>query len=405
MALSLGLSRRTALLSSLFYAVCPLPAVGGRFLKEDVPVTLWLVFSQVLFVKWASSSASLWRSGLCGFTLGITLGTKLIAASFFPFLIGTALWKANRSLKTILSSIAVLTGSALFGFLLFNPWYLVEPSILFRAMEYQYQYAITGHALVSMPGWTHWWSFYFFEGLLPGLTLPVVLLACVGAWCAFKSKIFSLPFTVLCLWAVSFYFAIETAPAKPWPYIARYLHPVIPMIVIFAGVGSSHLIEFARLQKNVINFSLQACFWGCMLIPIGMTVLILEQAKNGPREAATRFIEEKVALGERVLVSQAVYTLNGKRPRPKFIEIHRTALSLELVREGNADWLLTSSLDFDRYRFAKQSSPRAQMISRRLQEIDENCPSESPFRPSPTWAVLGPLNPTISVYKLSRCKE
>jgi 4-amino-4-deoxy-L-arabinose transferase-like glycosyltransferase len=241
--------------AALLVAVLPFHTAMSRYVKEDGPLGMWTVVVMLTLVRyWKVPSWG--RLALLGLAVGASFSTKFSAVALLP-VIGIAVLAVARRDRTRLPQVAGrIAGLALaagVGVLVISPQYLVNPGLLWEAFEFQFLYSRSGsHDGITIPisPWAEWWTYYVRHGLIPGMTWPVFLVAIAGAFPLWRRPA---GWTVVAT-ALLMYVALEHSVAKPAPFAARYLTPVVPLLCVQAAFGIEAIVRwFAARGRLVIG--------------------------------------------------------------------------------------------------------------------------------------------------------
>ena len=286
--------------AALLVAVLPFHTAMSRYVKEDGPLGLMTVLVMLALVRyWKVPSWG--RLTLLGLAVGASFSTKFAAVALLP-IIGIAVLAVARRDRTRLPLLAGrLAGLALaagVGVLVISPQYLVNPGLLWEAFEFQFSYSRSGsHDGITIPisPWAEWWTYYIRHGLMPGMTWPVFLVAIAGAIPLWRRPA---GWTVVAT-AVLMYVVLEHSVAKPAPFAARYLTPVVPLLCVQAAFGIQALIRrSATLGKPVLG--LVACALVFVVPPTVKSMMVADEAVHDTRWVAGAWMDEHFPPGTRI---------------------------------------------------------------------------------------------------------
>jgi 4-amino-4-deoxy-L-arabinose transferase-like glycosyltransferase len=237
--------------AALLVAVLPFHTAMSRYVKEDGPLGLMTVLVMLALVRYWKVPT--WgRLTLLGLAVGAGFSTKFAAIVLLP-VVGIAVLAIAkrdriraRQLAGRICGLVVATGV---GVLVISPQYLLHPGLLWEAFEFQFSYSRSGsHDGITIPisPWAEWWTYYIRHGLIPGMTWPVFLVAIAGAVPLWRRPA---GWTVVAA-AVLAYVALEHSVAKPAPFAARYLTPVVPLLCVQAAFGIQALVRWFATRGN-----------------------------------------------------------------------------------------------------------------------------------------------------------
>jgi hypothetical protein len=380
-----------AISAALLVAVVPLHTAVSRYIKEDAPLGL-----MVTLVAWALvrywKSPSMWRLLLLGFLAGVCFSTKFTGAVLFP-IVGVAIFagavRRRISIAQLGAHVGGVAAAALVGFFLVSPQYLVHPEQLREAFLYQVSYSEQGHDGIPISPWSEWWTYYARNGLIPGLTLPVFLVAIVGAVPLLRRPGgWTITASVLLLYVV-----MEASPAKPAPFAARYLTPVIPLLCVHAGFGIQAIIRrFQTWGRPVVGGVVCAVVF--VIPPTLKSLMIADEAGHDTRLIAGEWMDAHLPAGTRVAIDTGSRDLPVASGWDAGWQVEDREDTLDPLAAGEpAPYFVLSSFKYQRFLDAPQAVPertkyyRAVMRYRLVKE----------FRPR--WLSYGKHSPVIRIYR------
>jgi len=368
----------------------PIVVIHAHYFKEDI-----LFAACALFCLWQCARFLDEPRLESAFLLGIAAGLAgsahykagLLILLFLLLPLVTHVRQSRRCYMLGFLSAAV----AVYVFLLVN-WPIFAAGHRFLdGLKHEWEHVLTGHDVRISP-WPYWFSFHFTHSLIPGLTLPVALLALagtVGACCCWRS----LPNEdrVLLLYALLFYLVAELSPLKPWPDFARYMVPVAPVLVYFAFRALQAFWALAHVAQGraitaVLGFV-------ALCIPLSDTVLLDYYLTRDTRAEAKRRVEDsgKNALFERYAAAN-------------WDVLSAADLDWNRVRNSNITFVVASSFQYERYFVASRSTGNPPSVYRKHRRYLRLF--SFPYREiRPRYRSLAFSNPVIRIVRLRKSPD
>ena len=382
--------------AALLVAVLPFHNAMSRYVKEDGPLGMWTVVVMLTLVRyWRVPSWG--RLALLGLAVGASFSTKFSAVALLP-VIGIAVLAVARRDRTRLPQLAGrIAGLALaagVGILVISPQYLVNPGLLWEAFEFQFLYSRSGsHDGITIPisPWAEWWTYYVRHGLIPGMTWPVFLVAIAGAFPLWRRPA---GWTVVAT-ALLMYLALEHSVAKPAPFAARYLTPVVPLLCVQAAFGIEAIVRwFAARGRLVIG--MVACAVVFVVPPAVKSMMVADEAVHDTRWVAGAWMDANFPPGTKIVI------VDNRMYRPvahgwdveDIWTVDDRGDSLNPDGSGDpAPYFVLTSFRYQRYLDSPEADPertayyRQVMSYRLVKEI------------KPKWLSYGFHSPTIQIYQ------
>jgi 4-amino-4-deoxy-L-arabinose transferase-like glycosyltransferase len=384
--------------AALLVAVLPFETTVSRYIKEDGPLGLVTVLVALALVRyWKVPSWG--RILLLGLACGAGVSTKFSAVVLFPVVGIAVLLAAKRNHQRpgeLVGRLLGLACAAVVGLLVITPQYLVDPGLLWQGLEYQVLYSESGsHNGVTVPisPWQQWWTYYIRHGLIPGMTWPVFLLAVGGAVPLLRRPA---GWTVVGS-ALLMYLVLEHSVAKPAPFAARYLTPVVPLLCVQAGFGIQAILRrAATLGRPALG--LIACALVFVVPPLAKSMMVADEAAHDTRTVAGAWMDAHFPPGTHiVLVDNHMY-----RPAAKGWGKHDIWTVDDrgdtLDPDGSGDprpYFVLSSFRYQRYLDSPEADPQRTAYYRHVMSYR----LVKAFRPR--WVSYGFHSPTILIYRLA----
>lgn len=218
-------NRGAGLVAAVLYAVAPLAVQHGHFATVDVPATFWIAGALFFAARHLCLPAPFVRDLFwAGLWAGLAGATKYNAG--LVLLAGIAAWWLRRPRSR--TSLALLLGGALLGFVLGCPAVLLNPAGLVAGIADEARHVQQGHGLVfanTPPGLLY----HAFFNLRWGLGAPLLLVVLAATAWALRRR--SAGDLLLLAFVVPYYLLIGLAQVK----FARYTLPLFPPLLLLAG--------------------------------------------------------------------------------------------------------------------------------------------------------------------------
>lgn len=388
-------SKRAGALAALLLAVFPLHVTCSRYLKEDALLTS-VVLGCVLTTIAAVQDRKRWLLLFAGLLAGCTAGAKYsgILMVVVPL---SAPWIASRKIKPDSSWVAwALLAAAIapLGFLATTPYALLNSAKFIKDFSSESRHMQNGHTVI-ISAWSQLWMYHFWRSIWPGITGFVAVLACIAAgFLARRGRIQDL--IVLGL-AFLFYLPAEYVKAKPAPQPERYILPCLPFIAI--GIGeliasfSSFRWRFARAFAVLAGLVV-------VVSPLARSAQLAHEVRNDTRDRLAVWMRDNLPHGSKVLMDWKPYCPNFHGEYFEVQHIPRARIIQELdvaaLRRSGADYLVLSSLFYNRYFSQPESEP---ILRQRFREVFQRVPVVMQVA-SATGGPYGFHNPTLTLFSL-----
>ncbi|HPA80926.1 MAG TPA: glycosyltransferase family 39 protein [Thermoanaerobaculales bacterium] len=392
-----------ALWAAYLFAVAPANVVGTVYLKEDIPLMLWSTAAMLAMVAYVVSRRTA-LSLAAALLVGLAIGAKYTGVLLVPMLLVTHFLVALKSedsgrLRGLLRWQTLLTPLLVAaGFLIFNHHALTEWGAFSDGVRYQLSYASVGHHDGTViTGRDHWWMFFLRHAIAPGITVPVTLLFLCGVVLAFVQR--NRPASLLAITVVFSYLVLESSPAKPFPFPARYLHFIYPLAVVLAAYALGEL--WRRFARGGWHRPAAVCM-GIALgaVPLVTSILVADGARPDTRDQAAAWIEDNLPDGSRIFMGRRRFCPQGLDPSRfqvnYFNNIERKTVAA--LQNHGVDFVVTSSFDHNRYRFSSRSTPLSREALEAYDRLERGLVLVRRFEPRFPCQSYGQHNPIITIY-------
>lgn len=382
--------------AALLVAVLPFHTAMSRYVKEDGPLGLMTVLVMLTLVRyWKVPSWG--RLTLLGLAAGAGFSTKFAAVALVP-VIGIAVLAVAKRDRVRPGQVAGRLGglalAAGVGVFVVSPQYLLDPGLLWEAFEFQFSYSRSGsHDGITIPisPWPEWWTYYARHGLIPGMTWPVFLVAIAGAVPLWRRP----AGWMIVATALLMYLVLEHSVAKPAPFAARYLTPVVPLLCIQAAFGIQALIRRSvTMGKPVLG--LVACTAVFVVPPALTSMMVADEAVHDTRWVAGAWMDKHFPPGTNIaLIDNHMYRPAAQGWGEEDIwTVDDRGESLDPDGSGDpAPYFVLSSFRYQRYLDSPAADPKRTAYYRQVMKyrlIKE-------FKPQ--WLSYGFHSPTILIYR------
>jgi hypothetical protein len=371
-------------------AVVPISVVGARYIKEDTPLMFWTSVALLALVRLVDRGRP--RDHLlAGLAVGWTLGTKYSALMVLAALAAALVLRARGGQRAWPWSVVAVAAVPV-GVLMFNPCLLTHFRELSSRIPFLVGYASGGHhdGTVVSP-WPQLWTFYLRHAVLPGVTLPVTIAALAGAIATVRRRPRRAGALLLLGWAVADYLVFEASGAKPFPFFARYLHPMIPVLAALAAVGVAGLGQW----------SWRAAVPAIVAWPLARSLLITAAIADDTRLMAARWIDSNLPPAT-IWLDDPHYAPHpdARRFRLRWFGLTTDRIydqpPVALVRD-NVRYVVLDSFKSERFAIAARGSAEAARASDYYQSLLARHPVIHEVRPRFAFQSYGFHNPVITI--------
>ncbi len=277
-----------AIISAFLLSITPLHIIHSHFATVDATATFFSTVAIVFGIA-AANNCDIKNGFLAGLFAGLAAGTKYNAGMvFISAITGVCLGSTKNSfIKRVTSCIF---GAAV-GFFIGTPGAFIWTQDFLKGLRYELAHSAAGHGFVFVntgPGWLWHIRSSLFYGLGPPLLLFVVLGLIYSVVGAFQGKKESI---VLLSGLIPYYFLASISEVR----FARYLLPVIPLMVILAADGLSRTYHLLANNKKIAGNAWAAlCFASALftfLYAVDLTKLF---TGDDPRDQAYRWMQKNI---------------------------------------------------------------------------------------------------------------
>jgi len=290
---------RAGLIGALFLAVAPFHVRDSHYVKHDVPAALAVVMAYLAIARLRDERVGAKRplvlaAAACGVAFSIHYYTVFLALP-----LACVIWFRGgsdppRSTPARLGELTLAAATAAAVFFLLSPFILVEPAIAWRDITAN-RAIVVDRAVQSGGSLLPTFDDYARMLWREAIGWPIVLLALVGiCWQAIAARP---TLWLLLAFPVPFMLFISNTVAA-----GRYLIPVLPFVVLFAGYAVDRLN--ARASRRSLRAAGAAVLAAVVSIPSIVDSVRIGRffRQTDTRTLALRYVEDTVPAGATVLV-------------------------------------------------------------------------------------------------------
>ena len=246
-------SNRVGLIAAALLASNVLQVEHSHYITVDIPLTCLCLASLLFIVRIDESGSRADYIGACLFAALATI-TKLpgvlLAIPIFAVHLKRSLLSDTPFLKAFFSK-SVIIGAVVF----MGVFFLSNPGALLYFGDYLSN--VTGMVGgsedgVSGEGGHAKYAGYYMHEIYQSVSLPIILLSLLGLLVSLIRKMHVAQ--ILLMFGLSF-FAVISLSANPFLVYARYILPIIPVILLFAALGINQIVQLSdRVARNTNAF-------------------------------------------------------------------------------------------------------------------------------------------------------
>lgn len=384
-------SNASGLMAALLLAVFPLHVTCSRYLKEDA-LLLFMVLLCISALLKAVYEDRIRFLILAGVVAGFACGVKYTGLLTFG-IIGLAPWLKSRSIIPDPKFLGwgIVAGCLIpLGFLLTTPYALLDNAKFVRDFMSEHNHATRGHTTPVTP-WSKYWTYHLYFSVIPGASYIVTVLSMIGVgfllWRRRIEDLFVLAMIIL------FYVPAEAINSKPAPQPERYILPVLPFVALSAA-EFLRLVFYWRYRILAIVVAILA-----VAMPLNRTVQLASEIPSDTRERMEDWMIKNLPHGSKVYLDWKRYAPSFWQnefeityiPRAEIIRL----LEINSLKQADQDYLVLSTLFYDRY-FSQIASPPA--VRQLFRQLFTYVPIITEI--APKHGTYGFHNPTLTLFSL-----
>jgi hypothetical protein len=316
----------------------PLITVHARYFKEDIFVAPFVVLALAALIA-VLRTPTLGRTIALGAIIGLAAGSKYVGGLLLlPYALVVMISSGcnNEPIRARLTRAAIAALTAGCVFVIIEAPALLDPNNFFTEIRSEAHRAMKDHSdSISLPITLTWGIFHLQESLWLGLGPPLTVLGIIGlAAPFFACSERRQPLAVIAGFAFLWYLGHEVTPLRPYPDFARYMVPLVPLLMI---LGAAFINEWAERYRTGTGAAVAIVVLLAAAVPgAWLSFRINVGAFDDPRRLLPEIVAN--APGRLIIDSYAGYYPSAP-----------VAWRDPLPTVADATILVTSSFDYERY--------------------------------------------------------
>ncbi len=243
--------RKVGLIAALLMAVLPIHVMHSKFMVVDVPATFLITLALVFALRISEKQRArdyIYAGLIAGLAAGAKYNAMLVMAA--PIAVHFAVCRAPRLDRILNPKLFGMILSATLGFFIGTPGAMLYTEEFARGLGRELRHASTGHGLVFVSTGSGF-VYHITHSLLPGMGLPLLVISLIGLLYALRKRT-TADIAMLAFFA-AYYMVIGLAQVR----FARYIIPILPVLVIFAARVSSDTLTrlfSGRAVSKVVGY-------------------------------------------------------------------------------------------------------------------------------------------------------
>ncbi|MHB1455711.1 MAG: ArnT family glycosyltransferase [Armatimonadota bacterium] len=287
--------RRVGMLATLLMAILPIHVMHSKFMAVDVPSTMLATVALIFAIRLAEG-CHLRDYVFAGIFAGLAAGTKYNAGLVLiaPFVMHLYASKTNPVFRLFDLKLLGMAASAIIGFIIGTPGVFINQPQFINDFMYEVNHARTGHGLVFTDTGSGY-LFHLVHSLLPGMGLPILILAIAGIVYALKKH---KPADIALFSVIAvYYLIIGTAQVR----FARYTIFMLPVLTLFAARMTIELYDRLSESKTASG-ALRKALTAFLVLITGYTLLYSASlnkvmTSRDTRDTSITWIRENITQG------------------------------------------------------------------------------------------------------------
>ena len=386
-------------LGAALIAVSPIVVVHAHYFKEDMVFTAACLFSLLFYIHFIEQRQRKHFIGLVIAT-GLALSAQYKSILLVPLYFLFPLLDSRIERKGLSRDLAKMFGFGLIITLVINYQAITNVDQLLRGIFWEVRHVSTGHTLRIYP-LPNYFSYHLIKSLVPGLTIPVLVLGIAGLGTAIvRWKQVSTGWRLLAVYSVLFYLVHEITPMKPAPGFMRYMIPISPALLIFAAYSCRMIVSgISRYGSGIPRVAVMTFVIAVVAGPslYKSIMLVKNLNENDTRLTAYRWLAERKDEGN-VYFGKHTLLANKKSGRIYVLKKRR----MKGLRDNGFKYAIASSFGYDPYfegRLLEKQTSKVEVASTRFRDIFKNYPYHE-IRPD--YMSFAFSNPTIRIIDISK---
>ena len=383
----------------------PILVVHAHYYKEDMVFT-----ASALLAIWCYLELLKDRSKRLTIALGVAMGLVLSAQYKSVLLIGLfflfplldrvviSLSEEKAPISGLYPKLLLSLGIGIIIALLINYPALLDPAQMIWGITKEKEHVSFGHTIRIYP-LPHYFSFHIMKSLLPGITLPVLTLAAIGLVVSvFSWRRISTNHRFLLIFVIVFYLAHEITPMKPAPGFMRYMIPITPVLILFAGLGFQMICNL--LKKSPSSGFSNAIGMLCMLLifafPMYKSALLVDNlSQKDTRVAAFDWFKQRQGDGA---VYFGKHTLLHNKESGRIYKLDKETIAQ--LRQAGFRYAIASSFGYDVYYYGAGLEKQIERVYRHKRRFEEIFNTLDYHEIAPNYQSFSFSNPVIRIIDL-----
>jgi hypothetical protein len=387
------LSKQAGLISAFLLAVAPLSVTCSRYVKEDSLLTFFILLATNLVVLSAKKS-SLKLLIIAGLVAGLSAAVKYSGAVSF-FILWTYPWLNTQKIFPNIKAFKyplIATCIVPLGFLIATPYAILDYQTFLTDFGRERDHMLVGHSS-TITATSQLWLYHLKNSIWNGFGWIQTILAIFSFGFLLRAK----PTAGLFLLSIFllYYLPAEFVRAKPAPQPERYITPCLPILAL----------AIALTFEYIKSFNLKSIFLVLILLATASSYhrsyTLASEIVPDTRDKMSEWLINNIPKEAKVIIDWEQYGPQFKNKQLSFNveyldpEVVITELSVNKLKEKNADYLVLSSLHYNRYFKMPNSSPAFRQV---IREVFKNYPKIHEEKSK--YGSYGFHNPDLTVLKL-----
>jgi Dolichyl-phosphate-mannose-protein mannosyltransferase len=221
---------RAALVATAIWAVLPFPVFHAQIVRTDSAAVFFGLLALWLCLRLLDEP----RTRVCvlgGVGVGLAVASRYFMVALVPCLVMAAVIPHRRAPRAALRSGAVAVASAVGGFMISTPFFVLDPHAVVESLRAENAAPSRGSGGLSHLGNLRW---YLGTAIPDSFTWPLVVLAAVGVVMVMRRR--RVPQLLLLVFCASFLVVICASQVHQRQWVIQLL-PVLTLLAAFAVVA------------------------------------------------------------------------------------------------------------------------------------------------------------------------
>jgi hypothetical protein len=297
---------RAGLVATAIWAVLPFPVFHAQIVRTDSAAVFFGLLALWLCLRLLAEPRTRYCV-LAGVGVGLAVASRYFMVALVPCLVMAALLPHRRALRAALRSGAIAVASAVGGFLISTPFFVLDPHEVLKSLRAENAATSSSSGGLSHLGNLRW---YLGTAIPAAFTWPLIVLAAIGVLLVMRRR--RVPQLLLLVFCASFLVVICASEVHQQQWVIQLL-PVLTLLAAFALVAIADTLVAPLGRVLRIRF----------LTPVALVaitaVLLLEPMSNLARadadastgQAARDWIVKHIPPGSRLIEDSINVPLHG----------------------------------------------------------------------------------------------